>query len=260
MVYSAWPALVSLEFFQPGYWDYHRQAFHGLAMLYGTLLVSLLAVTFATPLGLGAAIYASEYLFGAPRVLSKVLIEMLAAIPSVVYGLFGVAFLTQGFQDPLIELGGSSGNSLLTAATLLAIMIIPNLMTFCDDALRCVPNRVRDAGLSLGMTKAQTISHLVLPYAKKGIVGSIFLSLGRALGETIAVFLVIGRADLLFNPSAFSLKSLIEAGQTITTKLGGSELPIAYGDSVHWSSLMALGVVLWGVVLLLNTLSRRVMI
>ncbi|MGE0172678.1 MAG: phosphate ABC transporter permease subunit PstC [Oligoflexales bacterium] len=245
LVMDGMSGLSSVGFFSPGYWDFRQKSFHALSMFFGTATVAVLAMTLAVPLGLGAAIFVSEHTKGKTRAFIKVLLELLAGIPSVVYGLLGVGFVIPLMGEWIIEQGGVSGESLLTAGGLLGIMVLPTMMTFADDALRCVPKKMREEALSLGLSKWQVTSYVVLPQAKAGILGAAMLALGRAMGETIAIFLVIGRVDYPFSSSIFSFETLLGGGQTLTTKIGGAELSIAYGDPQHWSALMALAVTLW---------------
>lgn len=229
--------------------------FGAIPMIYGTMLVSMIAISLAFPLGLGSAIFVSEFLRGKCRVVAKVGIELLAGIPSVLYGLLGVVYLREWLNNPLISLGGSSGDSLLTAGILLSVMILPSIMTFSDDALRCVPRNYRENAWGLGLSRTQTIITVVLPQARSGIMAATVLSLGRAIGETIAVYLVIGRADRPISES-FTWTSFFEAGQTLTTKLGGSETAIAQGTVEHWGALMSLGLLLWCLVIVLTSSAR----
>lgn len=238
------------------HWSFHERTFGALSMLYGTLVVSFIAIVIAFPLGLGAAIFVSEFLTGKARAFAKVSIELLAGIPSVVYGLLGVLYLREWIFPVISKWGAVSGDCLLTGGILLAVMILPTMMTLADDALRCVPRRTREATWGLGLSKRQAILAIVLPQAWPGIFGAAILAFGRAFGETIAVYLVVGRADQSLPESLFSLKAWIEAGQTMTTKLGGSESAIAYGDAGHWSALMALGFILWLMVGILGYLSQ----
>ncbi|MBZ0111403.1 MAG: ABC transporter permease subunit, partial [Thermoanaerobaculia bacterium] len=134
-----------------------------------------------------------------------------------------------------------AGDTLVTASILLAVMILPTLTTLADDALRGVPAAQRQAGRALGLTRSETLFRLVLPQARSGLMAALLIALGRASGETIAIYLVIGRLDgNLASPFA----PLVQPGQTLTTKLGGPELFLAAGDPVHWSALMGLGALL----------------
>lgn len=239
------PDLLTGELFNQGYWDYPRSSFHALAMIFGSVAVSVIAMGLAAPIGIAAAIYLSECSRGKWRGIQKLTIELLAGVPSVVFGLMGVAFLLP-LMTPLTDAFGSlTSTTLVTAGVLLSFMILPTIVTFTDDALRCVPLAVRQEGLGLGLTKAQVIWSVVLPMARRGIGGALTLALGRAVGETIAIYLVIGRTDQDFRWQDLSLVQVFASGQTLTTKLSGSELAIAYGDASHWQALMALGLVLW---------------
>lgn len=227
-------------------WHCRHDTFGSLAMIYGTIVVSLIAILLAAPLGVGAAVFTSEYLPQRLRLVVKAGIELLAGIPSVVYGLLGVLVLRNYVYDGLNWLGMQplSGDMLLTAGLLLAVMILPTVMTLADDALRAVPGSQRQAARGLGLNHAQSILFVSLPQARRGLFAAVLLALGRALGETIAVFLVVGRQDNQFPESLLSLKPLLEAGQTLTSKLGGAETNIAYGDPLHWAAMVGLGLVL----------------
>ncbi len=241
-------------------WFFRQHQFGALSMIYGSVVVALIALLLAAPLGLGAAVFISEYLPRRARLAAKMLIEMLAGIPSVVYGLLGILLLRDWVYDTFERFEPLSGDTLLTAGILLAVMILPTIVTLADDALRAVPAAQRRAGRALGLTRAETIWGLCLPQARRGIGAAMLLSLGRALGETIAVFLVVGRQDNNVPASLFSPNQLLEAGQTLTSKLGSSETNIAYGDPLHWGAIMGLGLlllVLTGLVTLLGMLRRR---
>lgn len=236
-----WAAAGS-DFILSGEWFYRNHLFGALGMLYGTAVVTFVALALAIPIGLLAAICLSEYFYalGKLRWVAKITIEGLAAIPSVVYGLFGVLILRELMGEWLSPFGAWSGDSMITAGVLLAIMILPLLITLSDDALRAISHKQRLAGRGLGLTQAETLWTIVLPQAKGGILGAVILSMGRALGETIAVFLVIGRMDNQIPQHLFHWNKWVEPGQTITSKLGGPELHLASGDSLHWGAMMGL--------------------
>jgi len=225
-------------------WYYPEQIFGALAMIYGTAVVSLVALVLAVPLALGAAVLSAEYLPPGPRLAVKSGIEMLAGVPSVVYGLIGVLFLREWVYKGLEPFDPISGDSLLTAGLLLAVMILPTITTLCDDALRSVPAAQRAAARGLGLTRAEAVLHIALPQAAPGILAAALLGLGRALGETVAVFLVVGRQDGQLPGNPFSLTAWISPGQTLTSKLGGPETHIAFGDPLHWSAMIGLALLL----------------
>ena len=225
-------------------WYYRKELFGALSMIYGTVVVALIAMLLAVPVGLGAAIFTSEYLPPNVRLAVKIVIELLAGIPSVVYGLLGILFLRNWVYQWLTPFDPISGDTLLTASLLLAVMILPTMMTLSDDALQGVPLLQKDAARGLGLTRAEAIFHITLPQARSGLVAAVLLALGRALGETIAVFLVVGRQDNRLPHNLLSWQPLTEAGQTLTSKLGGSETNIAYGSPLHWAAIVGLGLLL----------------
>jgi phosphate transport system permease protein len=225
-------------------WFYRVQRFGALPMIYGTLVVSAIALVLAAPLGLGAAVFIAEILPPRLRIPAKTAIELLAGIPSVVYGLLGVILLRGFMQRALAPFDPLSGDTLATAGVLLAVMILPTIVTLSEDALRSVPASQRQAARALGLLRGETILRVSLPQARAGIIAALLLALGRALGETIAVFLVVGRQDNQWPDRLFSLEPLAAAGQTLTSKLGGSETHIAYGDPLHWAAMLGLALVL----------------
>jgi len=228
-----------------GTWFYRTKQFGCLPMIYGTMAVAGVALVLAAPLGLGAALFTAEYLPRRTRVGVKVLIEILAGIPSVIYGLLGVLLVREWVYRVFASLDILSGDTLFTGGILLAVMILPTIVTLGDDALRAVPGSQRRAARALGLTKAETILLISLPQSIRGLLSALLLALGRAFGETIATFLVVGRQDNHQPENWFSLRPLLEAGETLTTKLGGSETNIAYGGSqLHWAAIVGLGFVL----------------
>ncbi|MEM7050296.1 MAG: phosphate ABC transporter permease subunit PstC [Acidobacteriota bacterium] len=230
-------------------WFFRVQEFGALPMIYGTVAVATVALSLAAPIGIGAALFSAEYLGPRARWLFKTTVELLAAVPSVVYGLLGVLLLRDLVYRALEPFDPLSGDSLLTAGLLLAVMILPTVMTFADDALAGVSAGQRRAARALGLTHGQTVLRIALPQAWPGLVAAVLLALGRALGETIAVFLVVGRQDNQWPERLWSPAPLIEPGQTLTSKLGGSETFLAYGDSLHWAAIVGLGLVLLGITL-----------
>lgn len=216
---------------------YPGEVYGALPMIYGTGVVTFIAVCLALPLAIGSAIITSEVLSGRFRLVIKMMMELLAGIPGVVYGLLGIAILTTVVKNTfnLID-----GNSFFTAGILLSIMILPTVMTLSEDALRSVPREYRDQSLALGLKGSETIIYAVLPGAMKGIAGAVLLGIGRAMGETISVMLVIGSLDRIPQP----FYNIFTTGQTITSKLGreGAE---ALGVGYHWNALAGLGLILF---------------
>jgi phosphate transport system permease protein len=234
-------------FFTSSRWLYRRTEFGAASMLFGSAVVAALALVLAVPVAIAAAVFVSEMCTRRLHVTLKVAVELLAGIPSVVYGLLGVLFLRDWISRLFdrFHVDALSADTLLTAGVLLAVMVLPTITTLADDAMHAVPRSAREAARGLGLTRAETVLTVVIPQAAPGLVGAVLLGFGRAIGETIAVFLVVGRAD----NRPMSMSALFDAGQTITSKLGGSETNIAVGDPLHMSAMIALGLVLLVVVL-----------
>jgi phosphate transport system permease protein len=244
-------------------WNPVTEDFGALPFIFGTVVTSFLALLISTPLGLGAAIFLSEL---APARLSSALtflIELLAAIPSVIYGLLAMftlvplmrttiePFLKEWFGFLPLFKGVAYGVSYLTAALVLSIMTIPFVISVSRESLLAVPREQREAALALGATRWESTWQVVVPYAKLGILGSVFLSLARALGETMAVTMVIGN-----NPAIHA--SLLAPGYTISAVIA-NEFSEATGP-VYLSSLVELGLVLFCVTIVINALARLMIV
>lgn len=219
-----------------------------LSMLYGSVMTTFVALIIAIPLGLTTAICISEMLTEKYRYPVKSLLEVLAGIPSILYGLIGVALFSVWLEQ---WFNLTSGRTILTAGLLLALMILPTLVTLVDDALHHVPYQYREMACGLGLYRHEVIFGCVIPMAKADIMGAVLLSLGRALGETMAVMLVIGSIDKI--PQNFL--NVLVPGQTITSKLGREIEEAAFG-SLHFSTLIFMGLVLLLIVLMLTAISR----
>ena len=260
MLVQAAPALreFGLGFIFGSSWNPVVQRFGALPAIYGTLVSSLLGLLIAVPVGLGAAIYLVEF---APSWLARplsMLIELLAAIPSVVIGLWAlfvlvpiVAGVETGLGAALGSLplfsGAPLGIGMLTAGLVLGIMVLPIVTAVIRDVLVAVPSAQREAMLALGATRWETITRAVLPFGQSGIVGAVILGLGRALGETMAVTMVIGNSYHI-SPSLF-------APATTLASLIASQFREA-DSSVYLSSLIAAGVVLFAIAVIVNALAR----
>lgn len=251
-----WPE-VGREYLWGTQWFYRQHIFGTLSMIYGTAAVALIALLLAVPVGIGAAICTSELLPSRTRLGVKILIELLAGIPSVVYGLLGILFLRDWVYRALTPWDPLSGDTLLTAGILVGVMILPTVMTLTDDALRGVSSLQRQAARGLGLNRTETICAVVVPQAWPGMLAAILLAFGRALGEMIAVFLVVGRQDNQWPRTLVSLQPLIQSGQTLASKLGGSETNIAYGDPLHWAAIISLGLLLLIMVMGVTLLAFR---
>jgi phosphate transport system permease protein len=262
LVIPALPAITrfGLGFFTSGSWDPVRTQFGALAAIYGTLVTSAIGLLIAFPIGLAAALFLAEE--SSVRFLRGPLsfaIELLAGIPSVVIGLWAFFILTPLMRDnvdpflnhtlgflPLFQ-GTASGYGYLTAGLVLAIMVLPIMIALSRDVIRAVPRALREASLALGATNAETIWSVILPYARVGITGAVLLSLGRALGETIAVTMVIGNRNEI---SA----SLFASGYTLPSVIA-NEFTEAVGN-VYLGALFYLGLVLVLITILVNVLAR----
>lgn len=229
-------------------WAPYEGRFGILPMLYGTSVVTFIALVIAVPLGIITSVFLAEILPQRSRYAIKSVLELLAGIPSIIYGLIGVAFFSIWIQD-LFEL--QTGRTLLTAGVLLAIMILPTIITLTDDAFRSIPDKYREASNSLGLYGYETIKHTLLPIAKPSIIGAVLLALGRALGETMAVMLVIGSIDQISSP----FFNWLVPGQTVTSKLGREIAETAFG-SVHFSALIFMGFILLAIVLIFTLVAE----
>ncbi|MFF8604596.1 phosphate ABC transporter permease subunit PstC [Streptomyces sp. NPDC015346] len=227
-------------------WSSVNGAFGALAMIYGSVVVCVLALALAVPVGWAAAIALSEYL--PPRLARhlRLSIELLAAVPSIVYGLIGIMVI-RPFVAGLGDVPG--GDSLLAAGLVLAVMIMPTIVAVSVDALAAVPDRYREAAYALGLTRREVVKSAVLPRARSGMRAGVLLGLARGLGEAIAVFLVVGRADGRLPDSVGDFfSSLLRPGQTLTTKLAGPEPMLAGTSGPHFAALCGLGIILLALV------------
>jgi phosphate transport system permease protein len=240
-------------------WDPVAGQFGAAPFIYGTLVTSALALAMAVPLGIGAAIFLAEL---APRSISDaitMLIELLAAVPSIVYGLIGLSVLVplmRHYVEPAIQRvagwvplfsGPIYGVGYLTAAVVLAIMIVPFIVSVVREVLLAVPREQREAALALGATRWESTFRVVLPFARAGIFGAVFLALGRALGETMAVTMVIGNRPEI---SA----SLFAPGYSMAAVVA-NEFTEATGD-LYLSALVEIGLVLFLLTMIVNALAR----
>src|SRR3954466_10988404 len=260
---AAWPALVKLgpSIVTSSDWDVGAGRFGAAPALFGTIVSSAVALVIATPLAVGVAIFLSEF---SPRWLRQpigFLVDLLAAVPSVVYGLWGIFVLIPVLRERVIPIlrdtlhlgatpfftGPAYGPSMLAAGLILAIMALPYISAVSREVLMAVPRSQREAALALGATRWEMIRDAVIPYAKSGIIGGIMLGLGRALGETMAVTMLIGNRPEI---SA----SLFAPGYTMASLIA-NEFSEATSD-LHLSALMAVGAVLFLITLIVNAVAR----
>jgi len=261
MAHTAWQSIThfGVGFITGTNWDPVRDVFGALPFMYGTVVSSLLALLLAVPVALGVALFLTELAPIALREPLAFMVELLAAVPSVVYGLWGIFALAPLLRDhvepvlastlgflPLFQ-GPHQGYGMLSGGTILAIMILPTIASVSREVLRSVPDHFREGALALGATPWESIRDVVLPIARSGLVGAVILGLGRALGETMAITMVIGnRAQIstsLFAPS-YTMASVI-----------ANEFTEATGD-LYLSSLAEIGLLLFVVTLLLNIAAR----
>ena len=266
LVVGAWPAIVEygLGFLTSTTWDPVKNEYGGLVMIYGTLATSIIALLIAVPVSFGIALFLTEL---SPAWLKRPLgtaIELLAAVPSIVYGMWGLMvfspILATYVQQPLQSLfkgvpllgalvsGPPVGIGILSAGIILAIMIIPFIASVMRDVFDVTPPLLKESAYGLGATTWEVISKVVLPYTKTGVIGGIMLGLGRALGETMAVTFVIG------NMNQLNSLSLFEAANSITSALA-NEFAEA-GEGLHQASLIYLGLVLFFITFVVLSMSK----
>jgi phosphate transport system permease protein len=265
LVYELWSGAdmaiqrFGFDFVTTSVWDPVAEQFGALPLIFGTLLSSLIALLIAVPLSLGVAIYLTEFAPKSVRQPVAFLIGLLAAIPSVVYGLWGIFVLIPALKTtafpflrklfgflPLFQ-GPIYGPSMLAAGIILAIMIMPYIMSVSREVLLAVPNTQREAALALGATRWEAVTSAVIPYARSGIIGAVILGLGRALGETMAVTMLIGNRHEI-------AASLFAPGYTMAAAIA-NEFSEAVGD-LHLSALAYVAFVLFMVTVLVNASAR----
>ena len=270
LVVGAWPAIekYGLGFLTNTVWDPVNEEFGGLVMIYGSIATSLIALVIAVPVSFGIALFLTEL---SPSWLKRPLgtaIELLAAVPSIVYGMWGLLvfgpILATFVQQPLQAMfsgvpylgaffsGPPVGIGILSAGIILAIMIIPFIASVMRDVFEVTPPMLKESAYGLGATTWEVVSKVVLPYTKTGVVGGIMLGLGRALGETMAVTFVIGNMNQLSSLSVF------EAANSITSTLA-NEFAEA-GEGLHQASLMYLGLVLFLITFVVLTISKLLLL
>ncbi|MBC7598776.1 MAG: phosphate ABC transporter permease PstC [Polaromonas sp.] len=266
LVMGAWPAIkeYGLSFLWTSEWDPVQNKYGGLVMIYGTLMTSLVALVIAVPVSFGIALFLTEL---SPRWLRRplgVAIELLAAVPSIVYGMWGLLvfgpILAQYVQAPLqaafghipylgaLFSGPPVGIGILAAGIILAIMIIPFIASVMRDVFEVTPPMLKESAYALGATTWEVVFKIVLPYTKAGVIGGIMLGLGRALGETMAVTFVIGNFNQLDSLSLF------QAANSITSALANEFAEASEG--LHQAALIYLGLVLFFITFVVLMLSK----
>jgi phosphate transport system permease protein len=237
-VYNAW------DFLSKSDW-YPLSGRYGMLPLFtGSVMVTLLSLLLAVPLAMGTAIYMSELAPGRLRSILKVMLEILASIPSVVFGFLGIIFLGPWVQKTF---GLPTGLNAMTAGVLLAFMALPTIASVADEAMQAVPRSMREASLALGASKIQTIFRITFPAASSGVIAGVMLGIGRAIGETMTVMMVAGgSAQITINP--------MDPVRTMTGTIAAEMGEVVMGDD-HYHALFMIGLILFIITLGVNTLS-----
>ncbi|HDQ73073.1 MAG TPA: phosphate ABC transporter permease subunit PstC [Chloroflexi bacterium] len=236
-------------------WRPGQGSFGILAMIIGSVLVTLGAIILGLPLAVGGAIFLAEVAPNWMREIVRPALELLAGIPSVVYGLFGMVVLVPLVRQ--IPASRNTGFGLLSASMVLAVMILPTITNIAEDAIRAVPRQYKEGSLALGATHWQTIVRVIIPAARSGIVAAIILGVGRALGETMAMIMVIGNSVIVPQPlNDNPLTIVLSQARTLT---GNIAVEIAYATGLHESAIFATGVVLFVLIIIVNSSARLLM-
>jgi phosphate ABC transporter permease protein PstC len=230
------------SFLAGGDWYPSEKVFGLWPMIVGSLYVTLGAMVLGVPFGLACAIVLTEFSSKRVRRVIKPVVELLAGIPSVVYGFMGVVILVPFIRETL----GGPGLSVLAASIILGIMILPTIISISVDSLQAVPPSYREGSIALGATKWQTVKMVLLPAARSGIVASIILGMGRAIGETMAVIMIAGNA-------ASVPRSVLDPVRTLTSNIA---LEMGYAAGEHRQALFATGVILFFIIMVLNTVAN----
>ncbi|HHN81528.1 MAG TPA: phosphate ABC transporter permease subunit PstC [Methanomicrobia archaeon] len=226
-------------------WNPSKETFGAAAFIVSSLFVTVGAIIIAVPVGLLTAIFLAELSPQRVREVVKPAIELLAGIPSVIYGLFGLIVIVKYIR---ITLDQPTGESILAGSIILAIMILPTIISISEDSLRQVPRAYKEGSLALGATHWESIARIIVPSASSGILASIILGVGRAIGETMAVVLVVGNVEKL--PTSF-----FDSGEPLTSTIL-LEMGEAAVGSPHYYSIFALGILLFLIVMVLNIVSN----
>lgn len=221
------------------------QGYFGIfPMIVGTVSVTLGAAIIGVPVAICCSIFLAEFAPAKLRNIFRPAIQLLAGIPSVVYGFWGVIFIVPMIRNYL----GGPGLSILAGSIILAIMILPTIISITEVSILALPRHYKDGALALGLTHWQTIRYLLLPAAKSGIVAAIILGLGRAVGETMAVIMVVGNAVAL-------PESILDPVRTMTTNIG---IEMGYASGEHQQALFATGIVLFVIIMIMNATAQYI--
>lgn len=233
-------------------WQPTSGVFGILPMVVGTVAVTLISLMIGVPLGLATAVFLAEFAPAGAARWTRYAIELLAGIPSVVYGLFGMAaivplvrYISSEWLGRWLAPEMKTGYGILAASLVLSIMILPTIVNISEDALRALPREYKEGSFALGVPHWQTIAHVLIPAARSGIIAGVVLGMGRAVGETMAVLMVAGNAPAL-------PRSLFSPVRTLSGNIG---LEMGYASGAHAQALFATGIVLFIVIMLLNALA-----
>ena len=225
-------------------------------MISGSVLVTVGAIALGVPVSLGAAIFLAEVAPSSVREVVRPAIELLAGIPSVIYGLFGMIVLVPWVRNTF-RVPGNTGYGLLSASIVLAVMILPTVTSVGEDAIRSVHREHKEGSLALGATHWQTIVGVILPAARSGITAGVILGVGRALGETMAMIMVIGNSVVVPSPmNANPLTLFLRQARTLT---GNIAVEISYATGLQEQALFATGVVLFALIMVVNSAARALL-
>ena len=222
-------------------WFPSKESFGIFPMIVGSFWVTLGSLIVGVPLGVACAVFLCELIPPTIAMILRPMIQLLGAIPSVIYGFWGLIVLVPLIRNSL----GGPGLSILAGSLVLGIMILPTIISISEDSLRALPRTYKEGALSLGATHWQTIWRVLLPAAGSGIVASIILGMGRAIGETMAMIMILGNATQLPN-------SILSSARTLTTNIG---IEMGYASGDHRQALFATGVVLFFIIMGLNSLA-----
>jgi phosphate transport system permease protein len=249
------------SFIYNDFWNPIEDEFGALPFIYGTIVTSLIAILIAAPVSIAVALFINEYLPKSIGNLLGIFVELISAIPSIIFGLWGLYYLAPWVKDfltPILKTtlgflplfsGPSFGIGVLTASIILSIMIIPTITSVCREIFKVIPSLQKEAALALGATKFEAIKLAVLKPSLSGIIGAVVLGLGRALGETMAVAMVIGNSPEIS-------KSLFSAGSTMASVMANE---YAEADSeIHLSALCLIGLLLFVVTFIVNFFARSI--
>ncbi len=225
-----------------------------LALICGSLAVSLIAMVIAVPFGVGVAVYLSEFCKSRTKEILKIVIELLAAIPSVVWGFIGITAMNQLIMK---FTGAPVGLNVLNSGLVLALMVLPIIVSVGEDALRAVPDTYREAAAALGATRWQITYRVVVPAAKNGLLAAVLLGVGRAVGETIAVLMCTGHSVRMPFDGDFPFFHALQPARALTATIA-AEMGEAAKGSEHYQALFALGIFLFGITFLINLVADLV--